>query len=259
MNPFVSRLSGNNWLIPITVMGLILGFLLQVTWITERTRTGRLQSLGSMDPDLARRLSAGSISLLTEHQKLTAEVATLREENTKLQNAMGQSTEQTKVLNESLQQTKDFAGLTEIEGPGIIITLRDAQGAQMDGVSQGNNIIHDIDVLKVVNELWAAGAEAIAVNGHRVVSHTSFRCVGPVIHVDNVPIASPVTIRAIGDPATLRGGMTLPLGVLAEIRSTGDPSMIGIDTVDKQTVPAYAGPSSRRYGRVPEPKKDEKK
>src|SRR6185503_2536301 len=102
------------------------------------------------------------------------------------------------------------------------------------------------DVLKVVNELWAAGAEAIAVNKHRIVGNSSFRCVGPVIHVDNVPISSPVRIQAIGDSDTLAGAMSLPLGVIAEIRQTGDASMATVEKVQKFTLPAYSGPTTRR-------------
>jgi uncharacterized protein YlxW (UPF0749 family) len=243
MNPFASRLSTNNWVVPVAAMGFILGILLHVTWITERTRSGRLNAL---DADQAKRIGTGPIDLASELQHVSQEVARLREENTKLQNAMSNTTGQTKVLNEGLQEAKEFAGLTDIEGPGIMVTLRDAAGAQ-----SGNQIIHDVDVLKVVNELWAASAEAISVNGHRIVGRSSFRCVGPVIHVDNVPISSPVVIRAIGDSGTLRGALTLPLGVLAEIRSTGDPSMVSLENVDKQILPAYTGGTARKYGRTP--------
>lgn len=243
MKPFANRVAGNAWVVPVSIMGVILGVLFRLAWITEDTRKG-------LDPDQERRLSRGSIDTALEYQKVSQEVAQLREENTKLQNAMANTTNQTKVLNDSLQQVKDFAGLTAIEGPGIIVTLRDFAAAAMDGISQGNAIIHDVDVLKVVNELWASGAEAISVNGHRVSSRTSFRCVGPVIHVDNIPISSPVVIRAIGDSSTLRGGLTLPLSVLAEIRQTGDPSMVSIETVERQVVPAYAGSTIWRFGKT---------
>lgn len=255
MNPFVTRITGNQWLVPVTVLGLVLGVLLQLTWVTWQTRSGRLNT---MDADQRLRVNLGSISLQTEYVKLSEEVADLRAENTKLQNAMSSTTGQTKVLNESLQTSKEFAGLTEIEGPGIVVILRDAPGSSSDGFGQGNNTVHDLDVLKVVNELWASGAEAISVNGHRVVAKTSFRCVGPVIHIEGVPIASPVTIRAVGDAPTLRGGITLPNGVISEIRNTGDPSMVSIETVDKQTLPAYGGSSARRYGKVPTPKAEAK-
>ena len=131
MNPFVTRITSNQWLFPITVMGLVLGVMLQVTWVTWKTRSGR-----DLDPEQRERISRGSISLQTEYLKLSEEVSGLRAENTKLQNAMSSTTGQTEVLNDSLQQAKEFAGLTELEGPGIVITLRDAPGSGNDGFSQ---------------------------------------------------------------------------------------------------------------------------
>lgn len=104
----------------------------------------------------------------------------------------------------------------------------------------------------MVNELWAASAEAVSVNNHRVVGSSSFRCVGPVIHVDNVPISTPVRIRAIGDPEVLYGAMNLRLGVLDEIRNSGDPTMVQMEAVEKQRIPAYAGPTARKFA-MPRP------
>ena len=142
------------------------------------------------------------------------------------------------------------AGLSEVEGPGIVITLKDSEAAAKQGLGGGDQIIHDIDVLRVVNELWAAGAEAVSVNNRRAAYSTSYRCVGPVIHVDGVPIASPVTIRAIGDGPTLLGGLNMPLGVLAEIR-TSDPSMVQAEVLKMMRLPAYQGATTRKYATIP--------
>ena len=150
--------------------------------------------------------------------------------------------------------------MTKAEGPGVIITLRDSPKAEAEIAANNgqfipDDAIHDGDVLKVVNELLAAGAEAVSVNGHRVGGTTSIRCVGPTILVNDVKIASPVAIRAIGDPDTLYGGLTLPGGILSEIRQT-DASMVQIDKVDKQELPPFIGKTSYKFITVPEePKK----
>ena len=115
---------------------------------------------------------------------------------------------------------------------------------------QLNSIIHDDDVLKVVNELWASGAEAISVNNHRVSIGTSFRCVGPTILVDGARIASPVVIRAIGDPDTLQGGLDIPGGILAQLREQ-DPAMVQIEKVKKHVLPAYTGSTQHTLLSVP--------
>jgi uncharacterized protein YlxW (UPF0749 family) len=248
MNPFANRQSIHSaYVMPVSLLALVLGFLLSLAWITDDTREARLRALG---PDQAARIAAGTVDLQAEYHKLQAEVSNLRQQMTRYQNAFAKETGQAKLLNETLQETKLIAGLTEVEGPGVTITLRDLQRNQIDAPIV-DAIIHDTDVLRVVNELWAAGAEAMAVNGHRVVQGTSFRCVGPVIHVDGAPIATPVVIQAIGDPATLRGAMELPGGILAEIKETG-PEMVDLDVVRSMRLPAFGGSTAIKYARVPQ-------
>lgn len=243
MNPFLSRFSGNNWVFPVSLLSLILGLMTSLAWITDQTTDERIKKL---DPSQQARIQRGDINMIDEYAKLGAEVKKLRSDLTKMENAVGDQTKQAKVLNDSLQEVKTFAGLTEVEGPGLSVTLKDSPHATTSGIGGGDDIIHDTDVLRVVNELWSAGAEAIAVNKHRIVGTSSFRCVGPVIHVDNVPISSPVRIQAIGDADTLEGALRIPLGVLAEIRNTGEPSMVTIEKIEKQRLPAYTGPTARK-------------
>lgn len=249
MNPFASRMSGNAWIIPVSALCLVLGFMAVTAGITATTRSSRLSLLGASQ---GIRVGMGPIDLQEEYAKISDEVAKLRAENEKLQNSLGRRDSTSKVLNDSLQEAKAFAGLTELEGPGVSVTLADSKKPPPPMPLANNYIIHDMDVLKVVNEMFAAGAEAIDVNGHRVVTTSSFRCVGPVIHVDGVPVASPVVIRAIGDPAALQGGLELPDGVLAEIRQT-DPDMAQIQQIKDMRLGAYTGSTARKFSKAPPP------
>jgi uncharacterized protein YlxW (UPF0749 family) len=251
MNPFVVRpTQANSWVVPVSVLTLILGAMISMAWMSDQNRRSRINNL---DADQRARLQAGTIDLQEEYLKLRNQVGTLLEENTKLQDAIADQSKQGKVLNEGLQEAKLLAGLTEVEGPGVTVTLRDSESNSLE-ISPSNKVIHDQDVLLVVNELWAAGAEAITVNGHRVVGSTSFRCVGPVIHVDGIPIASPIVIRAIGDSKTLMGAMKMPFGVLHELRSM-DEAMVQVDSVTKHQFPAYTGSTAKRFLTVPAAKK----
>jgi uncharacterized protein YlxW (UPF0749 family) len=250
MNPFASRISGNSWVTPVSAMSLVLGFMVATAWVNNETRRGRVSLLGASQGN---RVQSGTIDMQEAIASTQAEVAKLRAENTKLQNAMASQTSSTKALNDSLQGTKILAGLTELEGPGVRVELRDSKKPG-SGIFPADLIVHDFDVLKVVNELWNAGAEAITVNNHRVVGGTSFRCVGSVILVDDVKIASPVIIRAIGDANTLYGALNLPDGVLTDFRET-DPAMVVVSKVDKQRLPAYAGSTATRIGSVPKDSK----
>lgn len=255
MNPFVSRINRSSWEIWVSLVCLMLGIMISLAWISPATRSTRL---GSLDPDQSARVASMSNVPADvpekSNSKLEDEIARLRNDTTRLQNALADRSKEAAALNQSLQENKVFAGLTEVEGPGVTVTLRDSQKPPPATVSPTDVIIHDVDVLKVVNELWAAGAEAIAVNNHRVSVGTSFRCVGPVILVDGTRIASPVVIRAIGDPDTLLGALNLPGGALTEIRSL-DPAMIQLERVKKHILPAFAGSTHHALLSVPKSSK----
>ncbi len=243
MNPFVSKVNRNSWVIPVSLLSLFLGFMLMAAWLTDDARQSRFRQL---DPSQQARIGAGTIDLLDEYQKLQSEVAKLQKDKTKLENAAGDNSEMAKTLNQSLQDLKVFAGLAEVEGPGVTVTLRDNTTANSALGAVPDDIIHDQDVVMVVNELWAAGAEAISVNGRRVVSRTSFTCVGNTILVDNVRIASPVKLRAIGDPDLLVGALNTPGRVIDTIRQSSE-NMVQIEKVEKHRLPAYTGPTTTKF------------
>jgi uncharacterized protein YlxW (UPF0749 family) len=144
-----------------------------------------------------------------------------------------------------------LAGLTKVEGPGIVVTLRDS--AKQPPADLPNSIedsltsmyiVHDVDIERVLNELRAGGAEALAVNDQRVVATTSVRCVGPAIQVNGVPQTPPFRISAIGDSQSLAKVLALPRGIGDMLRSA-DPAMIAIEQKQKLVLPAYAGFESR--------------
>ena len=240
-----------SWMIPVSSMMLVMGIMLSLSWMTKEKRTSRFDLLA---PEQRVRIAAGSLDLSEEYENLRLEVETLRKENTKFQNAIVEKSDRTKLLNSSLQKTKMFAGLTEVEGPGICITLTDYEGKDKNSPLLENYVIHDGDILRVVNELWNAGAEAISVNGHRIVAGTHFRCVGSVILIKNAKIASPFLIQAVGDAQTLSGAIKLPGGIVDEIKKLGHPDMVELYDVEKMRLKAYSGSTNHKYLTVPEVK-----
>lgn len=248
-NPFTARSTGSAWAIPVSVLSLVLGFMLTAAWVTRETRASRF---GLMSEAQQARVGTGSIDLQEQVQKLLDEVVKLREDKSKLEATLASGTGSSKALNESLQEARLQAGLTELEGPGVMVTLRDNPKAA-GGLGSLDSAIHDLDVLRVVNELWNAGAEAISVNGHRVAGGSNIRCAGSIILVDSVKVSPPLLIRAIGDPETMFGAMNLPGGVLGEIRST-DPQMATLEQVKSMRMPAFAGALPHKFGKVPNDK-----
>lgn len=142
-----------------------------------------------------------------------------------------------KSVQEELKQARMAAGRTSLQGPGIIVTLNDSTQAVQAGQDPNLFLIHDDDLLKLINELKAAGAEAIAINGQRVVNSTEIRCAGPTISVNNARIAPPYVLQAIGSPEILESSLNMPGGIMEAFQFWG--IQIQIQKTDSLTLPAY--------------------
>jgi len=108
-----------------------------------------------------------------------------------------------------LERLRLLAGTVPVTGPGVVVTL-----AETPEAVTAKNRVADEDIWRVVNELYTAGAEAIAVGGVRLTSVSGIRNVGERILVNETMIASPVEIHAIGDPAVLDASLKLRGGVI---------------------------------------------
>lgn len=94
------------------------------------------------------------------------------------------------------------SGFVGLQGPGAVVTLRDGQEPLPKGVTQDEARVLDVDMQMVVNGLWQAGAQAIAINDIRLTTMTAIRTAGEAILVDFRPLVPPYNIVAIG-PADL--------------------------------------------------------
>ncbi len=157
-----------------------------------------------------------------------------------------------KVMNNApVDQASLLASLTPVQGPGVVVTLTDSKKKLPTSMPVGMappNIIHDSDINQVVNELRAAGAEAIAVNNQRLVVTSAIRSAGPTILVNNAPQTPPYVIKAIGDPKTLTLAMNLPGGVATQLKAF-DPAMFTVQQATTLTLPAYTSSGVPRYAR----------
>ena len=131
-----------------------------------------------------------------------------------------------------------LSGTTDVKGEGVIITLSDGE-TPSDTSTRTDTLVHDSDVLTVVNELKAAGAEAISVNGQRIISTSAIRCVGPVIQVNYQKVAAPFEIKAIGNAQYLESAMNIKNGVVDMLKQLG----VGVSmTREKEVnIPKYEG------------------
>ena len=134
---------------------------------------------------------------------------------------------------------KTLAGLTAVKGPGVRVTLDDSKQVGKIGENANLYIIHDEDVLKVINELKASGAEAISVNDQRLIASSEIRCVGPTLLVNDVRYSPPYVISAIGDAKTLEAALKLRGGVMETLKFYG--IQIQVQQEQEISIPGYNG------------------
>ena len=132
-----------------------------------------------------------------------------------------------------------LAGTTDVQGEGIIITLYDGNSS--------DSLVHDSDVLTVINELRVAGAEAISVNGQRIINTSAVRCVGSVIQVNYQKVAAPFEIKAIGNSQYLESALTIKNGVVDVLNGYGIRVTLTRET--DISIPKYEGTLSFNFAK----------
>lgn len=130
-----------------------------------------------------------------------------------------QNTDGAKAMAAELERYKILAGLTDVKGKGVTVTLSDSAAEPDAGKSASSYIIHDSDLRTIVNELRSADAEAISINGERLVSSSEIRCVGPTIIINGNKYVPPFTIKAIGEPDMLEAALKLKGGIIDQLKS----------------------------------------
>ena len=154
-----------------------------------------------------------------------------------------------KVVETELKNLNNVLGLTELTGQGVIVTLDDNKTVTLEtlGVLEdaSSYLVHYIDVLKIVNELWNVGAEAISVNGQRIVQTSAITCIGNVISINGEKVGAPFVINAIGNPEMLYGAFDRIGNYLKILERDGI-----VTDVKKSTnvyVPKFKGAFSAEY------------
>ena len=175
------------------------------------------------------------------NQELSQRAADLRAETDRLTAAQGAAPASSDPGQELASRT---AGLAAVKGPAVRVTLTDAPvDVTPPGVSGDLLVVHEQDIQNVVNALWTAGAEAMTIQGQRVVSTTAVKCVGNTVVLHGTAYAPPYVITAIGDPASLEAGLASDTDVQI-YRQYAQAYQLGYEQqrVDQTTMPAYTGP-----------------
>lgn len=188
------------------VLLVVLGLLTGTVVAQVRERSTAQAGVRADLADEVQRRSAQSDQLAKQAADLHAEVARLRDR------ALATDT-QGRQVDALVRQLEIVAGDSAVTGPGIVLTVNDAPapqpgGTQPRGSALGDGRVLDRDLQSIVNGLWAAGAEAIAINGVRLTSRAAIRSAGEAVLVDFRPLSPPYRVEAIGKPNGLETGFT---------------------------------------------------
>lgn len=152
------------------------------------------------------------------------------------------------ILALDLMDNRSKSGRSKLTGPGITIKMYDNQDSEIIGFDVNDDVIHDVDILNILNDLKIAGAEAISINDQRIVSTTAVKCLGPVVKINGRSVGNPFYIHAIGDPKVLMASVNAPGTYGDTLRSV---YKIGFEPKieDKVIIPSYSGRFAFKYAK----------
>lgn len=201
---------------------------------------------GSIVATSSLRAPAGDVKsdLKSQASERTAAVETLNDEVQSLGRAIDQYSQSGSTAPSNPAQDL-MTATTPVSGPGITVTLTDRSGT-----GKGNGNVRDQDLAMVVNAMWAAGAEAISVNGQRIGPKTFVRTAGSVILVNVTPVSSPYEVMAIGDSNAL--SVALVRGATGDYLSAAQSvSGMSVSSMVSQTLTMEAlTPTSSEYAQL---------
>jgi uncharacterized protein YlxW (UPF0749 family) len=204
----------------------------------------RLDRTGGVRDAIIARAEQNS-SLQDDVDRLTTELAALRS-----QDDPGIVLEQT---NQQIAELAPAVGLTEVRGPGVTVTLDDADAPNPlpDGLTGDDYIVHQQDVQGVVNALWRSGASGVTVMGQRLINSSSVRCVGNTVILQGQVYSPPFVIAGVGDLDRMLTALDEDESVQLFRQWAGVVGMrYEVKTAREQVLPAYTGPLSTNDAQV---------
>lgn len=222
---------------------LVLGFLIAAQLASEGPRVRYASQERSPLVDTASLLQA-------QQDELKRSVLDLRARIQTTEQAGAGSAALVKDLNAALQAARVAAGLIPLTGTGVVIQLEDSQAPVAPDGNEADYLVGARDLRTMIEELWASGAEAIAVNGERITPTTAVIDVGSSILVNSAYLAPPYQVTALG-PAGLYSALRAASGFVDFIRARADGFGIRVSFAEPPTIdmPAFAGTVTLRYAR----------
>jgi uncharacterized protein YlxW (UPF0749 family) len=233
-----------SWQVTLGLALLVLGFLIAAQLGSEGPRIR--YTTQERTP-----LVETALDLQAQQERLKDQILALRGDIGELEATGEGGAAVTQDLNRQLEAARIGAGLAAMTGPGLVIQLEDSMVPVPPDGNARDYLVAGTDVLAVVEELWLAGAEAVAVNGERVAATTAIVDIGGSVLVNSAYIVPPYRIAAIGPP-DLFDRLTASPGFVDFIRARAETFGIRVGYAESEAVdlPAYAGLVTLRFGRA---------
>lgn len=212
--------------VSVTLVAFLLGLLVMAQFATQQRMDLKRASVSGADGALLiSDLVEGNARLRQQVSELDAQMASYRSATNQVR---------LQAMLDELERLRMFNGGVEVFGPGVQVTV------------DGPATVLDLD--DVVNELRNAGAEAVVLNGQRVIASSA---IAPTadggITVEGVATRRPFLFRAIGDPATLESALLRPGGLLAVFSNSREGLQVSVERRDRLSVPAHAPTGAFQY------------
>lgn len=193
------------------VLGIV--FALQYKAVNDSYLEGLFPSQRALQ------LEAELGKVLEEKETLQNQLLEFEQELRSIQESESKENAVLKNLNEEILKYRLFGGFEDVQGQGLQITVDDPPKEMGFASGDGSVIMYNYDLLlSVINGLNAAGAEAISINGQRIIATTEIHLAGNNLNINNVPTAPPFVIKAIGNADTLEASLNIRFGIVWEMR-----------------------------------------
>lgn len=200
----------------------LLGFLAVLATTQPQRETREIRRLELAD--LIQAEDARVRALRQELQGLRGELDRLREEAGATGEAVGR-------LNARADALGLAAGTRALQGDGIVVVLDDSSAARSPTGDPNDLVVHERDIQTVVNALWAAGAEAVSIDGERLAPTSAVRCAGNTLLLHGTVHSPPYEVAAIGDAERMGAILERQPG-MDRLRSAAESFGLGLDVRD---------------------------
>ncbi len=163
-----------------------------------------------------------------ERNKLRQDINALDDNNNEIVNKLNSYTSSEQKNEKIIEDLKSqftlykmISGFEDVKGSGIKIIIKDGDYSGLPPELQRLKVLHDNDMINVVNDLRAAGAEAISINGYRIYPYSSIICDWAFLNIDEIKVPQPFEVEVIGEPKVLQEFMTSDNSYITGLKARG--------------------------------------